>query len=132
MNFENKLKSIGFKPHSPIVIIDRGKGITLEIVTKHNIESLKNQFVSHSYRSILVDGKIQLKTYKYRFNKEKTFLINFDRHGSNYFIIFDEILDKIEFVKSFNITPNFWNELISNSPIYIQREWKIKQIFKTK
>jgi hypothetical protein len=132
LNFENKLKSIGFKPHSPTITIDRGNGVTLEVVTKHNIESLKNQFVSHSYRSIFIDDKIQLKTYKYRFNKEKTFLINFDRHGSNYFIIFDEILNRIEFVKSFDITPNFWNELLSQSPVYIQREWKIKQIFKTK
>jgi hypothetical protein len=132
VNFENKLKSIGFKPHPPTITIDRGNGVTLQIVTKHNIESLKNQFVSHSYKSIFIDDKIQLKTYKYRFNKEKTFLINFDRHGSNYFIIFDEILNRIEFVKSFDITPNFWNELLSQSPVYIQREWKIKQIFKTK
>ena len=131
MNFENKLRSLGFNKTVPMVVIYDKLRARLTEVTKHNIQNLKNNLLYFGHEEIYKDGKIIIKTYKQKLNKDKTFFILFTP-DKNYFIIFDHSENKYDAIFKFEITENFWNDILNVMPVGCKREWKLKQLFKTK
>jgi hypothetical protein len=131
VNFENKLRSLGFIKSTPMVAFYDKLPARLIEVTKHNIQKLKNNLLYFSYEEIYKDDKIIIKTYKQRLNKDETFFILFTP-DKNYFIIFDHSENNYEVILKFTITENFWNDILNSIPIGYKREWKLKQLFKTK
>lgn len=114
-----------------VTCFGNGLHVNFVEVTKHNIDKLKNNLLYFNYDTIYKDGKIRIKTYKQRINKDLNFFILFTPE-LNYFFIFDQAEKRYEAVMKFDITENFWNDILDNMPVGPKREWKLKQLFKTK